>query len=106
MHRGAFSDINSTSLGNVHLGHGDGDDADDDDDDDDDDYEDLYSLFTSGTTMMMAMMRMMMMMIGIIHLGHNHFQVDQPTCFVDRAHLLIQKDHMFGINNEYVWYQR
>ena len=40
MHRGAFSDINSTSLGNVHLGHGDGDDADDDDDDDDDDYED------------------------------------------------------------------
>ena len=49
---------------------------------------------------MMAMMRMMMMMIGIIHLGHNHFQVDQPTCFVDRAHLLIQKDHMFGINDK------
>ena len=51
---------------------------------------------------MMAMMRMMMMMIGIIHLGHNHFQVDQPTCFVDRAHLLIQKDHMFGINDTMV----
>ena len=56
MHRGAFSDINSTSLGYVHLRHGD---DDGDEDDDNDDYEDLYSLFTSGTTMM----RMMMMMI-------------------------------------------
>ena len=40
MHRGAFSDINSTSLGYVHLRHGDddGDDGDDEDDDDDDDW--------------------------------------------------------------------
>ena len=40
MHGGAFSDINSTSLGYVHLRHGDddGDDGDDEDDDDDDDW--------------------------------------------------------------------
>ena len=35
MHRGAFSDINSTSLGYVHLRHGDDDEDDDEDDDDD-----------------------------------------------------------------------
>ena len=34
MHRGAFSDINSTSLGYVHLRHGDDDEDDDEDDDD------------------------------------------------------------------------
>ena len=45
MHRGAFSDINSTSLGYVHLRHGDDDDGDDDDDDNDDDDDEIYSHF-------------------------------------------------------------